>query len=154
MKKFRFTLQAVHELREARRAEAERALVRADDAARAAAHGVEEIRQTHERAADDYAARLRTGDIDPFGSALSVNYLAALTRREREAHAHLSELEREREIQRAQTAAAARDAQATARLHERQRDRHQREVARVEQEMLDEMATLAKSRLHSRDQAS
>jgi flagellar export protein FliJ len=153
MKKFRFTLQTVHDLREARRDEAERALFRAASAARAASEQLEETKQTHLRATETYAAKLQEGEIDPFDALLSINYLASLNRRERETHAQLEELEKAREAQRALTAAAAREAEATSRLRQRQRERHHLELARYEQEMLDEMATLAQARQHPEEKA-
>lgn len=147
MKKFRFSLQTVHDLRETRRDEEERTLVRTANATQEAADKLAETRQAHERATDEYAARLQSGEIDPFVATLSVNYLAALLKREREDQARLQERERIHEAQRMITAEAARAAEATAKLRERQRERHKLETARVEQEMLDEMATLLQARL-------
>jgi flagellar export protein FliJ len=153
MKKFRFSLQAVHDLREARRDEAERALARTATAAQEAAERLEETRDAHARASDAFAGRLQFGEIDPFEATLSVNYLASLLKRERDDHARLQERERVHEAQRAITTEAARAAEATSRLRERQRERHKLETSRAEQEMLDEMATLAQARLIREERA-
>ena len=147
MKKFRFSLQTVHDLREARRDEAERTLAAAARAVNEAAEQLEETDLVHERATDSFASRLQSGEIDPFEAMLSVNYLAALTRRKVETRARLRELEQARERQREMTIEAARSAETTARLRQRQNERHQLEVARTEQQLLDEMATLAQARL-------
>ena len=147
MKKFRFTLQTVHTVRELRRDEAERVLARASDAVRDANDSLEEVRRARDRAAENFAVNIHTGEINPFHAALSADYLAALTRRELEAQTRLAETKRECEAQRVSAAEAARAAEATARLRARQRERHERQAARVEQEMLDEFATLNAARL-------
>src|ERR1043165_3758262 len=103
MKKFRFSLQTVHDLREARRDEAERNLSCKATAAQEAAEQLAETRHTHARASDAFAARLQFGEIDPFEATLSVNYLAALLKREREDYARLEECERAHEAQRTVT---------------------------------------------------
>jgi flagellar export protein FliJ len=147
MKKFRFSLQTVHDLRETRRDEEERTLALTANAAQEAADQLAETRQAHSRATDVYAARLQSGEIDPFDATLSVNYLASLLKREREDQTRLRDRERVHEAQRTITAEAARAAEATAKLRERQRERHKLESSRAEQEMLDEMATLLQARL-------
>ena len=151
MKKFRFSLQTVHDLREARRTEAERALAATARAVHEVAEQLEETKLVQERATDAFASRLQSGEIDPFEATLSVNYLAALTQRKLETHARLRELEQARERQRETTIEAARSAETTARLRLRQSERHQLEVARTEQQLLDEMATLAQARLSNEE---
>ena len=146
MKKFHFSLQTVHNLREAKREDAERGLVKAATAAQDAAAHLEGVKYIHTSATQAFAVRLRETEIDPQEAALSVAYLAMLVGRRREAHAKLKELEAKHESQRELTVNAARDAKATARLRERQHERHTQQVARSEQEMLDEMATLAQAR--------
>src|SRR5690348_7143259 len=143
MKKFRFSLQTLHDLRESRRDEAERALARTAAASAEAAETLNETRRAHARASDTYAVSLRSGEINPFEATLSVNYIASLLRREREDQARLNERERAHEAQRKITTDAAREAEATSRLRDRQRERHRQEIERTEQGVLDEMATLS-----------
>lgn len=147
MKKFRFSLQTVHDLREAQRAEAERSLALASVAVREAAEQLEETDAVHAQATEDFASKLQTGEIDPFDAELSVNYLAVLVQRKLEAHTRLQELEQARERQRETTIEAARSAETTARLRERQHERYQLNAARAEQQFLDEIATLTQARL-------
>ncbi len=147
MKKFRFTLQTVHDLREARRDEAERALATASRAVDEAEEQLAETSSAHERAMEEFAARLESGELDPFEAELSVNYLASLVERKLEAHARLKELEERRERQREETIEAARSAETTARLRDRQREKHQLQMMRAEQQILDEMAMLTQARL-------
>lgn len=147
MKKFRFTLQTVHDLRAARRDEAERALATASRVVAEAEEQLAETSSAHARAMEDFAAKLQAGEIDPLDAELSVDYLASLVERKLEAHARLKELEEKREQQREETVEAARSAETTARLRERQHERHQLQMARAEQQILDEMATLTQARL-------
>lgn len=153
MKKFRFSLQTLHDLREARRDEAERTLVRTAAASAEAAETLSETRLAHARASDAYAHSLRAGEIDPFEATLSVNYIASLLQREREDHARLKERERAHEAQQKITADAACEAEATSRLRDRQRERHRLETARTEQGILDEMATLSHARVTAEERA-
>jgi flagellar export protein FliJ len=153
MKKFRFSLQTLHNLREARRDEAERALARTAAASAEAAETLDETKRAHARASETYAVSLREGEINPFEATLSVNYIASLLRRERDDRARLKERERAHESQRKMTADAAREAEATSRLRDRQRERHRLETERTEQVILDEMATLSRSRVTAEETA-
>jgi flagellar export protein FliJ len=142
MKRFRFSLETVHNLRELRRDEAERQLAQAAAVVMTAATAVEEIQ--HRRAAIE--AKLvagSTGDLCAAEIAMQVNYLAALAQREVEAREQLAALERERETRRQSAMAATREAEVTSQLRARQHARHSAEAARAEQNMLDEMAVAA-----------
>ena len=149
MKKFSFRLQPVHDLREAKREQAERTLAASSASVRAAADRVEELRREHERSADAAADALGASVIDARQVELALDYLSALGRRGREASARLKELEAERERVRRAAAEAAREAETTARLRERAHARHEQMVAHAEQALLDEMAALAQARAMS-----
>lgn len=146
MKKFSFKLQPVHDLREAKREEAERALASASARVRAEAGRVEEARREHERTLLELAEGFAGGDIDPRRAEFSLDYLSSLDRRRREAQARLAQLEAERERVRLHAAEAARAAEATEKLRERARARHAQAALYAEQSMLDELATLAQAR--------
>jgi flagellar export protein FliJ len=145
MRKLPFPLQAVHDLRELRREEAERELARAAAAVVAATAHLEAAARLHAETAERYAPA-RTGAIDAQEAALRANYLVALALRVREAQAQLAAREREYETQRQRTEAAARAAEVTAKLRERHHARHAAEMAWEEQKQLDEMASLAQAR--------
>lgn len=145
-KRFHFSLQTVHNLREAQREEAERGLSRAAAAVDDAAAQLDEAKQVHASATEAFALRLRETEIDPQEAALSFDYLAMLVNRQRAAHVQLQVLEAERETRRGVAVEAARAAEATTRLRERQYQRHALQAARAEQDTLDEMATLAQAR--------
>lgn len=146
MKRFRFPLQAVHNLRQMRRDEAERELAQAAAEVSHGAARLDEVACTRTAATEAYLRALQKSDIDQHEMALRINYLASLTQRESEARARLAELESAREAQRQLVTRAARDAEATAKLRERHRVRHETEAARAEQNNLDEIATVAIAR--------
>ena len=141
MKRFRFSLESVHNLREARRDEAEQQLAQSAAVVSAAAATVEEI-ERHRAAVEEKLARA-TGPLCAAELALQVNYLELLIQYEQAARQRLAALEREREAQRQTTLTAAREAEVTGQLRARQQARHAAEGARAEQHFMDEMAISA-----------
>ena len=146
MKRFKFSLQAVHDLRETAREEAERHLARAGAEVSHAAAELDRVLRLRETETANHLARLQRGALDAHEIALHMGYLDALAQREREARAHLLAAERARDERRQAAVAATQAAEATAKLRERESRRHQLEAARTEQNMLDEMATLSLAR--------
>lgn len=149
MKKFRFTLQPVHDLREMRRDEAERSHAQAIAAVAEANGRLDEAENTRREAAESLRRVLQSGQLDPHDVALRSGYLSALIAREADARTRLAALEDERERRRRTVAEAARAAEATAKLRERQSARHHEAVARHEQNLLDEMAVVTAARRNS-----
>lgn len=147
MKKFKFSLQTVHNLRQEQRDKAERELARAaTEVANAAAH-LDEAVNNRAAAEQNYAAKLHSEDsLDPHEIALRADYLTLLTQRQRAASERLFTLEQERETRRRTAVMAARAAEATSKLRDRHRARHHLEAMRTEQNDLDEMATLLAAR--------
>ena len=148
MKKFRFTLQTVHDLRMRTREEAEREFARATHNLNEARAQLQEAVRQREQAVDAYATLLYSGKFDAQEAALQTDYLRALTQLEIEQRARIQTLEEEVAAKRDMVARAARDAEATASLREQHHARHLAEAARHEQSMLDEMATLSVARRH------
>lgn len=146
MKKFQFSLQTVHSVRETKRDKEEHELVRLRAAVTDANERVLRIENERAQVANDYSKKLNSGTIDPFEAAMTSNYLTALVHREREAREKLKQAETAVERQRQMLTEAERDVEATSRLREKQRERHALDVARVEQNQLDEMATVASAR--------
>lgn len=138
MKRFKFRLQTVHNLREQQRDEAERALVKATVEVTAAEAALAELQQ--QRAAAEQKMARATGLVYADELALQLNYLEFLAQRERALQARVTELEQQREAVRESALKAARDAEVTSQLKQRQRQRHEAELALVEQGFLDEMA--------------
>ena len=144
MKRFRFSLQTVHNLREARRDEEEQRLAQAAAVINAATEAVAEIER--QRAAVEAKLAKATGPLCTAELTLQVNYLELLAQREHEAREQLAALEREREAQREVTLAATREAKVTGQLRARQQARHTAEMVRAEQQLLDELAVTASLR--------
>lgn len=139
MKRFKFRLQTVHNLREQQRDEAERALLKATAEVAAGEAALEEMQRQRE-VAETKMARA-TGQVYAEELALQLDYLDFLAQRERALQARLAELERNREAMRENALNAARDAEVTSQLKQRQKERYEAELAIAEQNFLDEMAT-------------
>ncbi|MEJ7708486.1 MAG: flagellar export protein FliJ [Pyrinomonadaceae bacterium] len=146
MKRFHFQLQTVHDIRESQRDRAERELAEAAAQVSAGAARLNEAERQLSIAAETYAAMLHAGVIDSYEAAQRANYILTLTRLQQDARTRLAALEREREEQRLAVVEASRAAETTSRLRERQHARHNLEVTRQEQNMLDEIATSAIAR--------
>jgi flagellar export protein FliJ len=146
MKKFKFSLQTVHNLRESARDKEEQELVSLRKSVEEAATHVERIENERTRVADNYSSKLSGGTIDPIEAALTSNYMAVLVHRERSARTNLKQTEHAVDMQRAKLTEATRNVEATSRLRERQRERHENEALRKEQNLLDELATAATAR--------
>lgn len=138
MKRFQFSLQTVHNLREMRQDEAERHLAQATAVVLAAATAIEEI-EGHRDAAETKLARA-TGAVNADELAWQSNYLVLLAQREVEARTRLRTFEHERESKRENVLATTREAKVTSQLRLRQHARHTADADRAEQSMLDEMA--------------
>jgi flagellar export protein FliJ len=138
MKRFQFSLQTVHNLREMRCDEAERHLAQATAVVMAAATVIEEIRG-HRDAAETKLAGA-TGLVNAAELAWQSNYLVLLAQREVEARTRLKTLEHERESRRETVLATTREVKVTGQLRSRQHARHTADAERAEQSMLDEMA--------------
>ncbi len=146
MKRFQFSLQALHHLRETQREQCERDLMDAHAAATEAAAELDDTRRVQQTARDAYVAKLLSGALEPHEATMHVNYIAALAAREVDARARLASLESECERRRVILADAARQHKVTTKLRERHSQRHAFEVERCEQINLDEMATLSTAR--------
>ncbi len=138
MKRFKFRLQTVHNLRTQRRDEAERALLKAAAEVSAGEAALAELQQ--QRAAAENKMARATGQVYADELALQLGYLEFLAQRERVLRQRLAELEQTRETLRTRALAAARDAEVTNQLEQRQKARHAAAVALAEQNFLDEMA--------------
>ncbi len=147
MKRFKFTLESVHSLREMRREEAERALADANAKVARAAQDVEEAERARERAACESAESLQAAEINPFEAAMRADFLVSLAWQQQAARAALHTAECEHEARRKAVVEAARAAETTAKLRERERERYLLEAARAEQTMLDEMASTSMARM-------
>lgn len=146
MKKFKFSLQTVHNIRESKRDKEEQELISLRKGVEEATAHIERIENERTQLANNYGAKLGSGTIDPIEAALTSNYMAVLAYRERNARINLKQAEHAVDKQRTKLVEAERDVEATSRLRERQRERHEQEATRKEQNLLDEFATVATAR--------
>lgn len=146
MKKFKFSLQTVHNLRESKRDKEEQELIGLRKHVEEATARIERIECERAELADNYGAKLQSGAIDPIEAAMTSNYMTVLAHRERNARTNLKQAEHAVDRQRIKLVEAERDVEATSRLRERQLQRHEQEAARKEQNLLDELATVATAR--------
>lgn len=138
MKKFKFSLQTVHDIRDKRREQEQLRLADLQaDAAKAVAE-LREIENLRRAATENYARLLQSNKIDAAEMSLTARYLTALYNREQAAQANLREAERVCAAQSETVVEAQREVEATAKLRERQRARYALEAARHEQNALDE----------------
>lgn len=143
MKRFKFSLQTLHDLRAQEREDAERALAQAAAEVAAAAAHVEALRHTINQAITAYTTNLQTKVPNAPEAKMHSEYLTALDRQLAAARAHQAERERFRAMKLQDLIKASAAAEATAKLREQYYLRYVAELAREEQNLMDELATIA-----------
>lgn len=142
MKKFKFSLQTVHNLRETKREQEQLKLadlrIKLEDASKQ----LEAVENKRRETLDKYAAKLQQGEVDVFQMSLLTDYLKALSNCETTARENVKIAQQACSNQSKTLAEAARSVEVTTKLHERQRAKFDLESARVEQNNLDEMVSI------------
>ncbi|HET6975115.1 MAG TPA: flagellar export protein FliJ [Pyrinomonadaceae bacterium] len=146
MKRFEFSLQAVHNVREIKREAAERELVLATRELSRANEQLQEVLQHRESAVNEYLALHQSEEVHAHTIATHMDYIGSLLENERFARSVIRNLEKNVDVRRGELTEASRQSETTANLRERQRDRYRQELAREEQKILDEMAVIAVTR--------
>lgn len=142
MKKFKFSLQPVHNLREAKLEQEQLRLANLQEALAKAFDSLEKAERNRLDATDDYARKIQAGELPSLEFSLMMNYLKTLALRENEARQRVEEARHAFAQQSNRLADAMRDVEATGKLRERQQARHNLELARAEQNALDEMVSI------------
>jgi flagellar export protein FliJ len=146
MKRFKFSLQTVHDFREFRRDTAEREFAEVTAQLHRAKAQLDEVKRTHDLALDNYLLLYQCREIKVSKIAAHTDFINSLNRREREVRGQILTIERHLESKRLALTEALRDTKTTSKLRERQRQRHDLDSARREQNLLDEMAVSAIAR--------
>jgi flagellar export protein FliJ len=146
MKRFHFSLQTVHNVREIRRDAAERALAAVAAELQGAQGQLERVLRQRQLAMDKYLLILQSQETDAVTFASHTDYIGSLMLRERQARIMILQVEERITVKRKVLTEASRQTETTANLRERQRERHHLEIAQHEQKMLDEMAIVAATR--------
>ena len=151
MKKFAFTLQSVHNVREFRKEKELNVLSELQAQVESASMRVAEIERQRLEAMRKYAERLNAREsIGPLEMELNSNHFASLNRLQQEAEAVLATKRLECSRQTGIVAAAAREVKVTDRLREIQKEKHRLESDRAEQNGIDELvsANFARRSVH------
>jgi len=142
MKKFKFTLQTVHNVRQMLQDKESLVLSQLQAEADQAAARVTHIEQMRLLAIDDYVLRLNNGEqMSPVEMELNSNHFASLNRLQQEAERTLAQKNQACRRQGEKVAAAMREVKVTDRLRENQLARHESEFIRKEQSSVDEMVS-------------
>ena len=143
MKRFKFSLQTLHDLRERERETAEIVLGQATAAVTAAAAQIEELLHTITQAMAAYSTALRTKEPKLREVTMQTEYITALEQQLAVARVTRTTLERAREVRLQELIKASAAAEATVKLREQYYARYVFELAREEQNLMDELATIA-----------
>lgn len=147
MKKFKFTLQTVHNVREMKQEREEMTLAERLNDVTLASERIKQIEKMRFDAIEAYTERLRSGEfLNPTEMELNTKYFNSLDNLQREAEKDLAEKNQACTEQRAKLASAAREVKITDRLREQQYLRHQLENEKHQQTALDEIVSAAFAR--------
>ncbi|CAN5362998.1 hypothetical protein BH10ACI2_BH10ACI2_06510 [soil metagenome] len=142
MKKFKFTLDTVHKVREIRMEKESVILSDLQAEAEKAAQSLANLETMRQEAIENYTRRIRSGEqMNSMEMELNSNHFASLDRLQKEAEAALA-LKRTacaRQIQ--LVTEAMREVKVTDNLRETQMERHQLESDRQEQTIVDELVS-------------
>lgn len=142
MKKFKFTLQTVHKVRELKSEQENLTLSELQGEAREAEQRVEHIEGLRNEAVEQYLMRISSGErLNPLEMELNANHFASLNNLQREAQVAVDQ-KHEAVRQQLESVKAARiDVKITDKLRDDQKRRYELEANRREQRNLDELVT-------------
>lgn len=147
MKKFKFTLDSVHKVREIKKERESVILSELRAEAERAAKRVEHIEAMRYEAIENYTRRIAAGErLDALEMELSSKHFASLDRLQKDAEATLAARNQACQIQIAAVTEAMRGVKITENLRETQRDRHKTEFERQERNNVDELISTAFAR--------
>lgn len=142
MKKFKFTLETVHNVREMKQENEQLILTQVQAEATKAAEQIEKIELAYLRAIESYSQKINSGRAMHIGEMeLEALHISALERQKRRALEILEEKKRAVTEQRVKLAAASREVKVTDRLRETQAQRHRLETDKHEQNAMDELVS-------------
>lgn len=140
MKKFKFTLQTVHNVRELKQESEQLVLAQLQAEAARAAEQIERIDAAYIRAINEYSAKVNGGRALHIGEMeLEALHISSLERQKRQAIEVFEEKKRACASQSVRLAAAAREVKVTNRLRETQALRHRLEADKDEQNAIDDL---------------
>jgi len=151
MKKFKFTLQTVHNVREMRQEKEELILGQLQTEAVVAEEAVAQIENSRQTAIENYSLRLRSGEqLNPMEMELNSKHFASLNQRRIEGEQIVAQKKQACVRQTQTVAGAMREVKITGRLKETQQLRHDLDFARAEQNGIDELLSTRFARQKTR----
>ena len=142
MKKFKFTLQTVHSVREMLREKEELSLAEMQTEVSRAVAYLSEVERARLEAIEKYTRKLKQGEaMNPFEMELNTNHLRSLDFKIREAQTDVNRKQQAVSAQSEIVAAAGRKVKVTERLRENQQMRHRTELERCEQTAIDDLVS-------------
>lgn len=147
MKRFKFSLEPVHKVREIRQERESVILGELRAEAARAADRVAHIEAMRREAINRYTLRLTNGErVDAMEMELSSKHFASLDRLQKEAEAEMAKRNRDCDIQIAAVTEAMRSVKITENLRDTQIERHRAEFERQQQNNVDEIVTTSFAR--------
>lgn len=142
MKKFKFTLQTVHNVRELKKEKEQFALAQLQLEAAKAEERIQQLEAAYRKAMESYSKKVNGGRPLHIGEMeLETLHLSYLDDQKRRAAEALAEKKRACAAQSQKLAIATREVKVTRKLREHQSMRHQLETAKHEQTAIDELVT-------------
>lgn len=142
MKKFKFTLETVHNVREMRQENEQLKLTELQAEVSKAAEQIEKIEAAYLRAIENYSNKVNSGRAMNISEMeLEAMHISALERQKRRAVEILEEKKCAAQAQSRNLAAAVREVKVTERLRETQALRHRIEADKQEQNAMDELVS-------------
>lgn len=142
MKKFKFTLDTVHQVRERKSEQENLTLTELQFEAQEAQMRVSHIETMRQEAVERYMERLNSGvHLNPREMELSSNHFASLNSLQKEAQKVVEEKQDACRRQLEKVHAARVEVKVTDKLRDSQQRRHNEEVARREQNNIEELVT-------------
>lgn len=141
MKKFKFTLQTVHKVRELNSERENLTLHELQKEAEQAASRVTHIESLRHEAVEKYVRRLKSGNLNPHEMELSANHFASLNALQKEAQKAADEKRQACARQMEVVKAARIEMKVTDKLRADQKKRHQCNVELMEQKAIDELVS-------------
>ena len=142
MRKFKFTLDSVHKVREIKQDRESVILSELRAEADRAAERVAHIEAMRHSAIENYTRRITAGErLDALEMELSSKHFASLDMLQKDAEAKLAQRQRACEVQIGAVTEAMRSVKITENLRETQKARHRQDYERQEQKTVDELVS-------------
>lgn len=142
MKKFAFSLQTVHQLRDQRREQEELKFASLNQSLNEVNSELVQIEENRRQATKFYADKMQKNELDAFEIGLAMDYLRALSVRESDARARVAQAQTKCQEQSQVLNLAMQAVKATEKLRSQARQKFELEVSRQEQSELDELTVL------------